>query len=154
MDEINNFKIFCSIIGKSKFNTFQEEQCTQDECEADIQRTFLRRQGFSDAQIQEKLELSNPDTKSLNIGGMLADDSAKPWPLAKKLKIDWHIPQDVKRVMLFERLQYMVEEKRRAADADLNPDKRELQLELIAKIKQLYPQKLAMLKSQLSISRA
>ena len=55
--------------------------------------------------------------------------------------------------MLFERLQYMVEQNRRTADVDLDPDQRELQLELIAKIKQLYPQKLALLKAQHNFSR-
>jgi hypothetical protein len=47
----------------------------------------------------------------------------------------------------------MVEQNRRTSDAELDPDQRELQLELIAKIKQLYPQKLAMLKAQLNFSR-
>ena len=57
-----------------------------------MHRDFLRKQGHTEDKIQEKLEQVNPDAKSLNIGDSLAGESAQPWPLTKKLTIDWRIP--------------------------------------------------------------
>ena len=67
---------------------------------------FLTKQGLNEAAISEKLE-NLPEQKTLSIG-MDLEQEEKVWEIDQQLEIDWRIPMDVTRVMIFERLEYII----------------------------------------------
>lgn len=67
---------------------------------------FLTKQGLNEAAIAEKLE-NLPEQKTLSIG-MDLEQEEKVWEIDQQLEIDWRIPMDVTRVMIFERLEYVI----------------------------------------------
>lgn len=57
--------------------------------------------------IQEQLDnISSQDATAYKTGAMLGSSDEKIWGVDKQLVIDWRIPQDVTRVMIFEKLEF------------------------------------------------
>ncbi len=69
----------------------------------------------------------------------MMDSQAQTWAPNQQLVIDWRMPQDITRVLIFERLEYLVEDKKQAATAS---DLYDQQQELIMQVKQFYLSKL------------
>ncbi len=109
-----------------------------------MQRSHLAKQGHDEKTIQEKLDLAH-DSTAQNIGLSLGC-SEKVWEINRQLVINWHIPQDVTRVMLFERLEYQIEERKRRNKSIEIDEQTKIQIQLIDQIKSLYPKKLELLK--------
>lgn len=102
-------------------------------------KRHLSARGLNFNEIRKKIDDAHPDAILQRLGG---DEQAEEeqWEIGQQLKIYWRIPQDVQRVMLFERLQYMCLEK---SDSK---EQQQAQSELINNIKQLYFKKLESLK--------
>ena len=66
------------------------------------------KQGLNQAQIESRLEALDTRYSEYKLGNSLLED--KTWPTEKQLVIDWQMPADATRVMLFEKLQYMIGE--------------------------------------------
>jgi hypothetical protein len=63
----------------------------------------------------------------------------KKWPLDKQLVMDWRMPTDATRVILFERIGY---EMNKIIDEEDRADSQSC-LDTIKQIKELYPKKLS-----------
>lgn len=98
-------------------------------------KTHFVRLGLTEAQIQEKLE-NLPELKTYSLGMGLDSPGEVQWEIENMVEIDWRIPMDVTRVMIFERLEYILRRK------DI------LNQELIQEIKQIYFKKHQILKEQ------
>ncbi len=72
------------------------------------------------------------DSTAIRAGEALAENT---WEVTDQLVLDWRMPPDVARFMLFERLQYIIDK------SQLDSNEKKMSLDLIKKIKKLYPKK-------------
>lgn len=63
------------------------------------------KKGLNENQIQEQLD-ALPETQASRVGESISVPEVKQWPPEKQVVLDWRMPADAIRVMLFERLEY------------------------------------------------
>lgn len=60
----------------------------------------MKSAGKSEAEIQQELDRLYPENVNARVG--LLDEEKSNWKHIKNLEIDWRIPKDASRVMIFE----------------------------------------------------
>jgi uncharacterized phage-like protein YoqJ len=65
-----------------------------------MKREFLKKAGKSETEIQQELDKIYPDNINARIGEF--GEEKKQWKRNQKLQIDWRMPVDSQRVMIFE----------------------------------------------------
>lgn len=60
----------------------------------------MKSAGKSEAEIQQELDRLYPENVNARVGELAEEKSN--WRLIKNLEIDWRIPKDASRVMIFE----------------------------------------------------
>lgn len=84
------------------------------------------------------------DSTAIRAGEALGE---KVWKTQDQLILDWRMPPDIARLMLFERLQYVIEQ----SVEDMS--EKQMSLNLIERIKKLYPKKFALIRTQIDVVR-
>lgn len=67
-------------------------------------------------EIKRIIDSQHPDDQLSRLGDF---ENKKVWPQGKQIVIDWRMPQDAQRVMIFEKLGYLIDQKMKSSKVKL-----------------------------------